>query len=297
MIDARLNGSRRSPGRHCSRTGPIAPQTGGEGLGHAALVQAPITALGFLVGMKIREIHSKSILSASRVYDYAVNPYVGCQHGCSYCYARFMKRFTGHREPWGEFVDVKINAVDLLSKEVEKKKKGTVWVSGVCDPYQPLEAEHILTRGCLDVLVRKDWPVVIQTRSPLVLRDMDILSKTTRIDVGLSIPTSNDEIRKAFEPNAPSIMERLGAVGSLHRNGIKTYVMIAPILPEAENLIGMLAGIVDYIIIDRMNYHHADRIYSRHGWKEKNTGAYFDLMMNRMASDCAELGVDCRPAY
>ena len=253
--------------------------------------------MGFFVKMKIKEIHSKSILSSSKIFDYVVNPYVGCQHGCSYCYARFMKRFTGHKEPWGDFVDVKTNAVDLLNKEIEKKQRGTVWVSGVCDPYQPLEAKYELARGCLDILVQKDWPVVIQTRSPLVLRDMDIFRKSEKIEVGLSITTSNDEIRKVFEPNAPSIIERLKTVESLHQNGIKTYVMIAPILPEAENLIRMLAGRVDYIIIDRMNYHHSDRIYNKHGWREKNTGEYFNLIGSRIANECAEMGIDCRWAY
>jgi DNA repair photolyase len=208
-----------------------------------------------------------------------------------------MKRFAGHKEPWGDFVDVKINAPDLLLKEVRKKKKGIVWISGVCDPYQPLEEKYELSRKCLNILVQNDWPVVIQTRSPLVLRDMDIFKKSNKIKVCLSINTSNDEIRKAFEPNAPSILERLRAVESLHQNGIETYVMIAPILPEAENLIRMIAGKVDYIIIDRMNYHHADRIYNKHGWKEKNSGEHFDLMKNRMASDCAELGIDCRSIY
>ena len=208
-----------------------------------------------------------------------------------------MKRFTGHKESWGDFVDVKINAPDLLIKEIKKKKQGTVWVSGVCDPYQPLEKKYKLSRKCIDILVQNNWPVVIQTRSPLVLRDMDIFKKSNKIEVGLSITTANDEIRKVFEPHAPSIMERLRTIKSLHQNGIKTYVMIAPILPEAENLIRMIAGKVDYIIIDRMNYHHADKIYNKHGWKEKNTGEYFDLMKNRMASDCAELGIDCRSAY
>jgi len=208
-----------------------------------------------------------------------------------------MKRFTGHKESWGDFVDVKINAPDLLIKEIKKKKKGIVWVSGVCDPYQPLEKKYKLSRKCIDILVQNNWPVVVQTRSPFVLRDMDIFKKSKMIEVGLSITTANDEIRKVFEPHAPSIMERLRTIKSLHQNGIKTYVMIAPILPEAENLIRMIAGKVDYIIIDRMNYHHADRIYNKHGWKEKNTGEYFDLMKNRMESDCTELGIDCRSAY
>ena len=86
--------------------------------------------------MVIREIRSKSILSASKIYPFVINPYVGCQHGCSYCYARYMKKFTGHKEPWGTFVDVKINAAELLEKEIRRKKKAEVWISGVCDPYQ-----------------------------------------------------------------------------------------------------------------------------------------------------------------
>lgn len=247
--------------------------------------------------MKIKEIQSRSILSSSKVYDYVINPYVGCQHGCSYCYARFMKKFTGHTEPWGDFVDVKINAPDLLNKEIEKKRKGTVWVSGVCDPYQPLEAKYKLTRRCLEILVQKDWPVVIQTRSPLVLRDMDIFKRSRRIQVGLSIGTANDDVRKAFEPHAPSIMDRLKAIETLYNNGIHSYVMIAPILPDAEKLITMLAGKVDYIILDRMNYHYADRIYKKYGWEDKNTDKHFHLMKEKMTRECAALGIDCRAAY
>ncbi|MEJ2628626.1 MAG: radical SAM protein, partial [bacterium] len=202
--------------------------------------------------MNIREIKSRSILSSSQVYDYTINPYVGCQHACTYCYARFMKRFTGHKESWGDFVDIKINAPELLDKEIRKKKKGKVWISGVCDPYQPLEEKYKLTRKCLEILQYHNWPLFIQTRSPLVLRDMDIFKKSGKIEVGLTITTSNDEIRKIFEPNAPSITERLKAIDSLYHHKIKTYVMIAPILPEAENLISRLAGKVNYIIIDRM---------------------------------------------
>ena len=95
----------------------------------------------------IREIHARSILSRSKVFDYVVNPYTGCQHGCTYCYARFMKRFTGHSEPWGQFVDVKVNAPELLETQVNRRPMGRVWVSGVCDPYQPLEKKYGLTRS------------------------------------------------------------------------------------------------------------------------------------------------------
>jgi DNA repair photolyase len=208
-----------------------------------------------------------------------------------------MKRFTGHKEPWGDFVDVKIDAPDLLHKAIRRKKIGTVWLSGVCDPYQPLEKKYGISRKCLELLGSNGWPVVIQTRSPLVLRDLDLLRKYRQIEVGLSITTANDAIRKIFEPLAPSIPERLRTIETLKRNRIKTYVMIAPILPETENLIRILAGNVDYVIIDRMNYAHANRIYVKHGWREKNTDAYFTDIGSRIANDCIRLGVACRAAY
>jgi hypothetical protein len=174
---------------------------------------------------------------------------------------------------------------------------GTVWVSGVCDPYQPLEAKYRLTRKCLDLLVQNNWPVVIQTKSPLVLRDIDLFKQSNTIDVGLSIATANDAIRKVFEPQAPSVRERLSTVESLHQQGIRTYVMIAPILPEAEPLISILAGKVDYLIIDRMNYHYADKIYEQQGWKEKNTDDYFHRIRSTLVEDCVKRGVECRLAY
>src|SRR5512146_2849097 len=109
--------------------------------------------------MLVKEIEAKTILSRSQIYDYSLNAYVGCQHQCVYCYAKFMKRFTGHREAWGEFVDVKINAPELLASEVRKKKIGRVWVSGVCDPYQSAETKYKLTRRCLEILIQHGWPV------------------------------------------------------------------------------------------------------------------------------------------
>jgi len=225
--------------------------------------------------MIVKEVQAKSILSTSKVYDYVVNPYIGCQHACSYCYARFMKRFTGHREPWGDFVDVKSNAANLLRVEINKKKQGRVWVSGVCDPYQPLEAKYKLSRQCLEILARNNWPAIIQTRSPLVLRDMDIIRQGKGFEVGFSVTTADDGIRKLFEPKAPPVNERIRALDELHKAGIRTYAMIAPMLPGAEGLAELLEGKVDYVLIDRMNYHYADWIYRKYGLQDKLTDEFF----------------------
>jgi len=214
--------------------------------------------------MIIKEIYAKSVLSKSRVFDYTVNPFVGCEHGCTYCYARFMKRFTGHKEAWGKFVDVKVNAISLLKNEVRNKKVGRVWVSGVCDPYQPLEKEYELTKGCLEVLLKCGWPVTIQTKSPLVLRDMELLTKFKEIEVGLTITTADENIKKVFEPNSPPIKSRIETLEKLHSEGVKTFAMIAPLLPKAEGLAAQLSGRVEYVLIDKMNYHYADWVYRRY---------------------------------
>lgn len=232
----------------------------------------------------VNEIRAKSILTKSKIYPWVVNPYTGCQHGCSYCYARFMKRVTGHKEPWGEFVDVKVNAPELLRKEITKKQRAQVWVSGVCDPYQPLEEKYRLTRQCLGIFAQNGWPVIIQTRSPLVLCDMDIIQDAKDFEVGFSVTTADDTIRKLFEPNAPPIEERIAALDTMHSAGIRTYAMIAPVLPGAEGLAALLKGKVDHIIIDRMNYHYADWVYRKYGLEMYLADDYFSRVRQELAS-------------
>ena len=247
--------------------------------------------------MIVREIHARSILSKSQVYDYAVNPYVGCQHGCTYCYAHFMKRFTGHNEPWGEFVDVRINAPDLLRHEIVKMPRGRVWVSGVCDPYQPLEREYGVTRQCLEILIQHHWPFTVQTKSPLALHDIDLFRRSDSVEVGLSVTSADDRIRESFEPYAPPIKERIKALEELHLAGVRTYAMIAPMLPGAKELADQLSGKVDYVLIDKMNYHYADWVYREHRLEEAMSDDFFFSKGNELASAFAEQGIECRVLF
>lgn len=247
--------------------------------------------------MIVREIYAKGILSKSKVYDYTINAYTGCQHACTYCYARFMKRTTGHIEPWGEFVDVKINAPELLRKEINKKPRGRAWISGVCDAYQPLEKKYELTRKCLEILVAHDWPITIQTKSPLVLRDKELIRKASDIEVGLTVTTADDNIRRLFEPNAPPIKERIRALDELHKAGIRTFAMIAPMLPNAEELAALLSGKVDYVLIDRMNYHYADWAYRKCKLEAEMSDDFFCRTGKELASAFKKQGINCQVVF
>ena len=226
----------------------------------------------------VREILAKSILNKSKVFDYCVNAYTGCQHDCKYCYARlFMRRYSGHQEPWGEFVDVKINAPEVLRKQLQRAKRGTVWVSSVCDPYQPLEVRYCLTRKCLEELLEVQFPVNVQTKSKLVVRDRDLFLGFEDICITITIPTDREDMAGLFEPNASSLKERLETLELLHSAGIHTAVFIGPILPgNPEKLVDQIDGIADRIYIDKMNYMSTIRgFYRKHNLEHATSTHYF----------------------
>ncbi len=204
----------------------------------------------------MEEVYSKSVLSESKLpgIDYSVNPYTGCTHGCVYCYARFMEKYIKQNKEWGSFVFAKVNAPQALRKELTAKKKGLIFFSSVCDPYQEAEMTYELTRKCLEEIRKKQWPVAILTKSDLVLRDMDVLKKID-VDVGFTITTANEEMRKKFEPDSSPTEKRIKALKALKESGIKTYVFLGPILPEItdwKNIIGQTA-FVDRIMVDKLN--------------------------------------------
>jgi DNA repair photolyase len=166
-----------------------------------------------------------------------------------------MKRFTGHLEPWGEFVDVKVNAPQLLRKQLKRAKPGVVALSTVTDPYQPLEKNYQLTRGCLEVLLEHQFSLNILTRSTLCLRDLDLFKQFRNIEVGFSVTTHDEAIKRIFEPYSPSIHSRIEALRTLRNEKIGTYAFIGPLLPlDPKPLVTMLDGLVDEVLIDKMNY-------------------------------------------
>lgn len=241
--------------------------------------------------LKVREIRAKSVLNKSKIYDYCVNPYTGCQIGCRYCYARlFMGRYSGHKEAWGEFVDVKVNAPQVLERQLERAKRGTVWVSSVCDPYQPLEEKYRLTRRCLKALAARQFPVNIQTKSTVALRDLDLFRGFEEIEVGFTITTDDERVARPFEPGAAPVKERLKALGKLHASGIRTYAFVGPLLPgNPERLVRELEGKVDYVYVDRMNYLNSIKgFYKRMGLERGTEEGFFQEQKNRLLAALKE---------
>jgi len=210
--------------------------------------------------MILREIKCKSLLNPSQLADYCINPYVGCEHGCKYCYAEpITRRFSFHKEHWGEFVDVKVNALEILKNELQKRSRGKVFISSLTDAYQPIEKKYELTRKILEMLLKFQFPICIQTKSSLVARDIDLIKKFDDREVGFTITTLDDSVRKNFELNSSSIKEKLDVIKQLKDNGIKVYVFFGPMLPylSDNNLDEFFQTMnelkVDEMIIDRLN--------------------------------------------
>ena len=244
--------------------------------------------------LTVKTILAKSILNKSKIFDYCVNPYTGCQINCRYCYARlFMRRYSGHKEPWGEFVDVKINAAEVLEKQSTKAKKGVVWISSVCDPYQPLEKTYALTRRFLEVLTAKQFPVNIQTKSTLILRDLDILQEFEHVEAGFTITTDDEAVARQFEPGAPPIKQRIAALKKIRSAGIATFAFIGPILPgNPQNLIRYLEDAADRVLIDRMNYVNTIKsIYRKLGFHREIEDRYFDETRERLILELNRRGM------
>jgi len=150
-----------------------------------------------------------------------------------------MRRFSSHlRDPWGSFVDVKVNLLEVLARELPRRPGGSVWLSSVCDPYQQVEAKYRLTRGAIELITtHRNFSVSILTKNALVLRDLDLLNRIKdRLDVGFTITTFDPYAQSFFEPNASPVKERIDALRKLNSDGFDTWVLIAPMLPYvAEN--------------------------------------------------------------
>lgn len=209
-----------------------------------------------------REIQAKSVLTKSGLSDYAVNCYVGCLHNCVYCYARYMRKFTNHTEPWGQFLDVKINAADVLAGEVKKKKPGSVFFSSACDGWQPAEKKYQLTRRCLKLVIDAGFRASVLTKSELITRDLDILAASPDSSLGCTITTLDESIRRKIEIAASPSSARINVLERAGEMGIRRMVFCGPLLPgltdtpeNLQPLFNRLSGLgLDNVMIDKLNF-------------------------------------------
>jgi DNA repair photolyase len=167
-----------------------------------------------------------------RDFDYTLNPYQGCQFGCAYCYAVFFVPTPEHVESWGRWVHVKTTAVEQIRRS-RMLAGSSVYMSTVTDPYQPVESRIGLTRELLEQMAPESRQprLVIQTRSPLVTRDIDLFRQFRNLRVNVSVTTDSEIVRKQFEPGCPSIRRRMDSLEALKSAGIKTSVCLTPLLP------------------------------------------------------------------
>lgn len=187
-----------------------------------------------------RSVTARSIFSEATGYirrggfDWTCNPYLGCSFGCTYCYAMFLPQNRRPREEWGRWFQAKANAVELARKHASKVAGQAVYMSSVTDPYLPAERSLRLTRGILEALVPHQPRLLIQTRGPLVVRDLDVLGRFRAVRVNLSIPTDCEEVRLAFEPKAPPLERRWEAACKVKEAGLPLGLCVTPMLPLAD---------------------------------------------------------------
>jgi DNA repair photolyase len=205
----------------------------------------------------MEQINARSIFSPATGYirrggfDWTCNPYVGCSFGCTYCYAMFLPQNRRPKEEWGRWFQAKINAVEVARRQAPKVAGQAVYVSSVTDPYLPAERSLKLTRGILEALVPYQPRLLIQTRGPLVVRDIDVLKQFRAVRVNVSIPTDSEAIRQAFEPKAPPLERRWQALAELKSAGLAVGICVTPMLPleDIQGFVRRLAAFQPEVLV------------------------------------------------
>lgn len=252
--------------------------------------------------IKVKDYLTKSSLPAS---DYVINPYVGCPHACKYCYASFMKRFTGHDEKWGTFIDIKECDKPI---DIKKLKGKTLFVSSVTDCYNPFEEKYEVTRKILEQLITAECEVTISTKSDLIIRDLDLLKKIPQLKVAFSINTLNESFRRDMD-NASFIDRRIQTMRELYQAGIYTVLFMSPIFPyltEWKEIIDYTQGFVKEYWFENLNLrgsykkeifeyircHYPDLLSVYEKIYVKKDSDYWQKLAVEMDEYCRKLGVE-----
>ncbi|MGQ9759808.1 MAG: radical SAM protein [Candidatus Methanomethylicaceae archaeon] len=236
---------------------------------------------------------------------YTFNPYWGCQHGCLYCYVPDLMRRLMPALTWGRDIFVKDRVLELLKLELRRKPPGVVGVSTATDPYQPVEKKLEVTRKALMMVSGAGFPVSLQTKSPLVLRDIDII-KGKKFDVGFTITSTDRFFQKIFEPGAPPPEERISALEAISSLGINTWIFYGPIIPghndsedEMENIVRLAVKTNSKIIYDRLNLKPTvvQRLKMAIGEKELMHKYSASVAFTRLEALCKKHNVRCEFAF
>lgn len=236
-------------------------------------------------------------------FDWTCNPYVGCTFGCSYCYAAFLPQNRRPVAEWGRWLSAKSNAVELARRQAKKVAGAAVYMSSVTDPYQPAERGLLLTRGILEALIPHRPRLVVQTRGPLVVRDIDLLREFRSIRVNLSIPTDSEDVRRAFEPKAPPLDRRWAAAEELKEAGVPVGLCVTPTLPlaDADAFAKRLAAFAPAVLVCQ-DFHDsgggfgadtgdaARELLARSGWSAERYRAFVDTLRGQYTTYEGEAG-------
>jgi DNA repair photolyase len=191
-------------------------------------------------------------------FDFTCNPYLGCTFGCTYCYAAYLPQNRRPVGDWGRWLTAKKNAVELAAKQAKRVAGKAVYMSSVTDPYQPAERGLMLSRGILEAMTCHRPRLVVQTRGPLVVRDIDVLSQFEHVRVNFTVPTDSDAVRQRFEPKAPPLDRRWTALHELKSAGIPLGVCVTPTLPieDATRFADRIAELVPAVVVTQ-DFHDA----------------------------------------
>ena len=236
-------------------------------------------------------------------FNWTCNPYVGCSMGCSYCYAMFLPQNRRPKEEWGRWFQAKVNAVELARKQAPKVAGQALYLSSVTDPYLPAERSLELTRGILEVLLPHQPRLLVQTRGPLVVRDLDLLGQFRSVRVNMSIPTDSEAVRQAFEPKAPPLERRWEAIARVKAAGVPVGICVTPMLPleDPEAFVERLVRFAPDVLVTQ-HFHDsgggfgadtgaaARRLLVERRWTEDDYHGVVALLRRRTTAYEAEAG-------
>ena len=229
-------------------------------------------------------------------FDWTCNPYLGCTFGCSYCYAMFLPQNRRPKEDWGRWFAAKRNAIELAERRAPKLAGQALYMSSVTDPYLPAERSLHLTRGILEALAPYQPRLLVQTRGPLVVRDLDVLAQFDAVRVNMSIPTDSERVRQAFEPKAPPLERRWQAAAEVHDAGIPVGLCLTPLLPldDPEAFVERIAAFrPEVLVVQDFHDSHggfgadtgvaARRRLAESGWSPRHYECFLNRLRERLA--------------